>query len=173
MDGELKYFVDSLMKYFRDDCHTRIFSLSLKVECINRNEFLQKSFYLKSYKKKYIWQNIEFLHQPDDEVESFLSTFLVLIFVTFFFLSDESTTLAKVGDSSVMTISSLCQCMVSILAKHLARSWPETPLLTPSLWIKCFGFRRRDNNDLEVCNLVSGDTMILFLTIELLSIWKY
>ena len=170
MDGELKYFVDSLMKYFRDDCHTRIFSLSLKVECINRNDLLQKTFYLK---KNYRWQSIEFLYQPDEEVESFLSAFLVLIFVTFFFWSDESTTLAKVGDSSVMTMSSLCQCMVSILAKHLARSWPETPLLTPSLWIKCFGFRRRDNNDLEVCNLVSGDTMILCFTIELLSIWKY
>ena len=160
------------MKYFRDDCHTKIFSLSLKVECINRNKFLQKTFSV-WVTRNYIWQNIEFLHQPDDEVESFLLTVLVSIFVTFFFLSDESTTLAKVGDSSVMTISSLCQCMVSILAKHLARSWPETPLLTPSLWIKCFGFRRRDNNDLEVCNLVSGDTMILFLTIELLSIWKY
>ena len=86
----------------------------------------------------------------DDEAASLETTFFIVRSVVFFFLSEESTTLARVGDSSVITISSLCQCIVSILAKHLARNLPETPLSAPSRWRKCLGFRGRVNTDFEV-----------------------
>ena len=106
---------------------------------------------------------------PED---SFPPSSLFVSIVAFFFLSEESTTLARVGDSSVITMSSLCQCIVSILAKHLARSWPETLSFTLVRWRKCFGFRGRVNTDFEVCSLVSLSVITSCFATECFSIYE-
>ena len=153
---------------FHSSLQTTFLSLFLK----KQHQMYYKHFKLNEIMIICINEDMINIKLPEDEADSFTPFSLFVSIVAFFFLSEESTTLARVGDSSVITMSSLCQCIVSILAKHLARSWPETLSFTLVRWRKCFGFRGRVNTDFEVCSLVSLSVITSCFATECFSIYE-
>ena len=153
---------------FHSSLQTTFLSLFLK----RQHQMYYKHFKLNEIMIICINEDMIKVKLPEDEADSFPPSSLFVSIVAFFFLSEESTTLARVGDSSVITMSSLCQCIVSILAKHLARSWPETLSFTLVRWRKCFGFRGRVNTDFEVCSLVSLSVITSCFATECFSIYE-